>query len=228
VNDPQRPVGNHPCSFCNWWSLELWDSHPGRRHQLVAHARFVLERTCFVESNGGFLTPFSPVIPIFPSSKMAGGTGQKFEAAATWTAGVASIAATLLSIVYEFPLPRSIPRSSPSAQVLTRFFKQVNMVTDVRILHMQFQLYLLTATKQQKLSQTATPAICRPHPAHVRIVHSTLDVAGAELCLGSPYIPSPRGPAWFPRRRPPFSIQSGTSTRYCLSRQTQRTRSSPL
>jgi hypothetical protein len=31
---------------------------------------------------------------------MGGGTGQKFEAAATITAGVASIVATLMSIVY--------------------------------------------------------------------------------------------------------------------------------
>jgi hypothetical protein len=31
---------------------------------------------------------------------MTGGTGQKLEAAATWIAGVASIAATLMSIVY--------------------------------------------------------------------------------------------------------------------------------
>jgi hypothetical protein len=34
---------------------------------------------------------------------MTGGTGQKFEAAATVIAGVASLAATLLSIVYGTP-----------------------------------------------------------------------------------------------------------------------------
>ena len=40
---------------------------------------------------------------------MRGGTGQKFEAAATVTAGVASLAATLLSIVYG-PCSRSHSR----------------------------------------------------------------------------------------------------------------------
>ena len=33
---------------------------------------------------------------------MAGGTGDKFEAATTVIAGVASLAATLLSILYDF------------------------------------------------------------------------------------------------------------------------------
>lgn len=127
---------------------------------------------------------------------MTGGTGQKFEAAATVTAGVASLAATLLSIVYERCCPvvqlvqpglRSLPRHSP-LQVLTRPVRtgrygsrrKAERYLDARADALR-RSRLLTLTPQQKLPETAAAAICRPHPAHVRAVRLTRRLRSREL-----------------------------------------------
>lgn len=62
---------------------------------------------------------------------MAGGTGQKFEAATTVIAGVASLAATLLSIVYgaALPIDHVVSRYAYANSLL----QQVDMAADVRI-----------------------------------------------------------------------------------------------
>lgn len=74
-----------------------------RRHQsrLLASWGFAVTTIHSAQPDGDFLThPVPPFRAPGLSTKMRGGTGQKFEAAATVIAGVASLAATLLSIVY--------------------------------------------------------------------------------------------------------------------------------
>jgi hypothetical protein len=61
---------------------------------------------------------------------MTGGTGQKFEAAATITAGVASLIATLMSIVYA---SFSLVNAALVLALLTRLsLQQIDMAANVR------------------------------------------------------------------------------------------------
>lgn len=67
---------------------------------------------------------------------MRGGTGQKFEAAATITAGVASIVATLMSIVYGTLFLGQ--HYAVTFGLLTHVsLKQINMAPNVRNLRAQ-------------------------------------------------------------------------------------------
>jgi hypothetical protein len=82
---------------------------------------------------------------------MTGGTGQKLEAAATVIAGVASLVATLLSIVYETSsLELTRPSYSLSESRLTRFLEQINMAADVRRYTSQLGPHVLTTTRAGK------------------------------------------------------------------------------
>ncbi|KAK5635137.1 hypothetical protein RRF57_010848 [Xylaria bambusicola] len=135
-----------------------------------------------------------------------GGTGEKFATAVTIVAGVFSLAATLLSIVY-----------NSEGHVLIRFSTArygfncalPDPPTYVLCIHVL----------QEELPKATSAALCRPDTAHVRV--SSLLASPSGTCaapsltpLGFPSIPSALGLVWC-RSWPPHSLTlSEISTRF--------------
>ena len=142
-----------------------------------------------------------------------GGTGQKFEAAATITAGVASLVATLMSIVYA---SLSLVNAALILRLLIRLsLQQIDMAANVRSLRAQpprspaYRVDDTARTTENRCYNDMWSAFCS-----CTVTDSAVYTGRVDLCSGFLYTPSRPGPAWSPAPPPTSSTQYGISTKY--------------